>query len=270
MRSPSLAGDDRAASPSRPPPRRPTLSSPEQPALPPVARVAVDTGLAHLDRPFDYAVPALAAPARLPGPGALRRPAGRRAGAGAGRRHRPPRRPDAAVGAGQPRAGAGPRGRGAVPGGRRPVRRDAVGRAAARPAAPARPGRRPSRGRSARSRCRPRRRPAPGSATRPGRRCCRRSRRAGAAGGLVGAARPAVAGRDRHRGPGLRRGRPGRAGRRPGRPGPGPADRGAGRPRRRGAARRPGTGPALPGVPARPARARSGWCSAPGRRRSPR
>jgi primosomal protein N' (replication factor Y) len=33
----------------------------------PVARVAVDTGLAHLDRPFDYAVPAAAAEQAQPG-----------------------------------------------------------------------------------------------------------------------------------------------------------------------------------------------------------
>ena len=47
----------------------------------PVARVVVDVPLAHLDRPFDYLVPAELADAvraGLPGPGAVRRPAGRR------------------------------------------------------------------------------------------------------------------------------------------------------------------------------------------------
>ena len=53
------------------------VAEPETPALP-VARVAVDVPLPHLDRPFDYAVTPehdlLAVPGR-PGPGALRRPA---------------------------------------------------------------------------------------------------------------------------------------------------------------------------------------------------
>ena len=51
----------------------------------PVARVAVDISLAHLDRPFDYLVPAswTRRPCRVPGPGAVRRPAGRRLRAGA-------------------------------------------------------------------------------------------------------------------------------------------------------------------------------------------
>ncbi len=44
-------------------PARPAVLAQELP----VARVAVDTGLAHLDRPFDYAVPAAMAPDAQPG-----------------------------------------------------------------------------------------------------------------------------------------------------------------------------------------------------------
>ena len=57
----------------------------------PVARVAVDLPLAHLDRPFDYLVPAVLHErrgARLPGQGPLRRPRRRRVRPRAGRRHR--------------------------------------------------------------------------------------------------------------------------------------------------------------------------------------
>lgn len=42
-------------------------SAPAGPPADPVARVLVDTGLAHLDRPFDYAVPAELADQALPG-----------------------------------------------------------------------------------------------------------------------------------------------------------------------------------------------------------
>ena len=55
----------------------------------PVARVLVDVPLAHLDRPFDYLVPAELArrrAARGPGQGPLRRPGRRRLRARAGRR----------------------------------------------------------------------------------------------------------------------------------------------------------------------------------------
>jgi primosomal protein N' (replication factor Y) (superfamily II helicase) len=40
--------------PPRPPRRKPATAPAE---VQPVARVVVDTGLAHLDRPFDYLVP---------------------------------------------------------------------------------------------------------------------------------------------------------------------------------------------------------------------
>ena len=62
-------------------PRRAAPGNPEPAADRPVARVAVDVALAHLDRPFDYPVPADladAARARGAGAGALRRPAGGR------------------------------------------------------------------------------------------------------------------------------------------------------------------------------------------------
>jgi primosomal protein N' (replication factor Y) len=49
-------------------PRAPRKQSPVLPAeVQPVARVVVDTGLAHLDRPFDYSVPAAAAETAQPG-----------------------------------------------------------------------------------------------------------------------------------------------------------------------------------------------------------
>ena len=73
----------------------------EPAAVDPVARVVVDVPLAHLDRPFDYLVPARAGRlggAGLPGAGPVRRPAGRRVPAGAGRRQRA-RRPAGVRGA---------------------------------------------------------------------------------------------------------------------------------------------------------------------------
>jgi primosomal protein N' (replication factor Y) (superfamily II helicase) len=49
-------------------PRRPRASPPEATAsTDPVASVVVDTGLAHLDRPFEYSVPASLADAAVPG-----------------------------------------------------------------------------------------------------------------------------------------------------------------------------------------------------------
>ncbi|HEY3534922.1 MAG TPA: primosome assembly protein PriA, partial [Pedococcus sp.] len=49
-------------------PRRPRASPPEAAAsTDPVASVVVDTGLAHLDRPFEYSVPASLADAAVPG-----------------------------------------------------------------------------------------------------------------------------------------------------------------------------------------------------------
>ncbi len=54
----------RTRRPGRPPGQRP---APELAADQPVARIVVDVGLAHLDRPFDYAVPATMAETAQPG-----------------------------------------------------------------------------------------------------------------------------------------------------------------------------------------------------------
>ena len=92
----------------------------------PVARVAVDVPLAHLDRPFDYLVPAAAGGGRgprVPGEGAVRRPADGRLPAGAGGRQRASGAAGLSGAGGFARAGAEPGDRGARPGGRRPLRR---------------------------------------------------------------------------------------------------------------------------------------------------
>ncbi len=62
-------GDQLALVPSgRPRPRRPRASGPKTAAaVDPVAQVAVDTPLAHLDRPFDYLVPETMADTAVPG-----------------------------------------------------------------------------------------------------------------------------------------------------------------------------------------------------------
>ena len=206
----------------------------------PVARVAVDVSLPHLDRPFDYLVPGRLAdgrPAGRPGAGAVRRPARRRlrrssarpstehagtAGLARARWSRPSRcsTPEVA------RAG---------PGGRRPLRRHARRRAAARrarrgtPATEAAAVRR--RARSRRPEPAPRR---PGRWARlPGRAGVPRApSRAGARPGPSGPRCPApswpVALADGGRAPRCRGG-PRRAGRRARRPRPRPGRRRADR-----------------------------------------
>ena len=52
--------------------RRRTAASWEPAAVDPVARVLVDIALAHLDRPFDYAVPTSMADSAVPGARASR------------------------------------------------------------------------------------------------------------------------------------------------------------------------------------------------------
>jgi len=61
------AGEQARTSRRRPPRTRERPPPPETAADLPVARVAVDSGLAHLDRPFDYAVPAAVADDAQPG-----------------------------------------------------------------------------------------------------------------------------------------------------------------------------------------------------------
>ena len=124
-------------------------------AVDPVARVLVDVPLAHLDRPFDYLVPAAMADDAVPGTRVKVRFAGQEVGGyllARGERVRPRRAAHAAAPGRQRRAGAHP-GRGGA--GRRrgrPLRRLAQRRAASRRATAARrhragragPGRRPS------------------------------------------------------------------------------------------------------------------------------
>ena len=74
-----------------PPPTRSERAAGSRPTIDPVARVLVDVPLAHLDRPFDYAVPAAMADDARPGragQGALRRPGRRRLRRRARGRHR--------------------------------------------------------------------------------------------------------------------------------------------------------------------------------------
>ena len=244
--SPDLAAVGQPVEPARG--SRPPAALP-----PPVARVAVDTGLAHLDRPFDYAVPRRwpRGAAGLPGAGPLRRPARRRLRPRAGRRHR-------ARGHAQPA-----RRRWSAPSRCSPRRSLALARAVAdrgagtlcdvapaRAAAAARPGRgRAAAARPAR-RCPPPPEPGHLGALRdraglPRRRSPQgRSPRAvwSALPGPTWPAEVAAAVRDAPRGrPGRPRRRPRRARRRPGR-------RGARRPAARRAARRPRAGRALPRV----------------------
>ena len=119
---------------------RPPRSSP--PTIDPVARVLVDVPLAHLDRPFDYLVPATMAEAAVPGApgqGALRRPGRRRLRGRAGAPttdHAGPAGPAAARG--QRRAGAAPAVAALTGDARRPLRRHPLRRAPAGGPAPAR------------------------------------------------------------------------------------------------------------------------------------
>ena len=123
----------------------------------PVAQVLVDVPLAHLDRTFDYAVPASMADdgaTGRAGQGAVRGPRRRRLRARAGGGHRPRRLADAAAAGGQPRAGA------VAPGGR--ARRRTWPSATPAPAPtccgwPCRAGTRPPRRRTPWRRCRHRR-----------------------------------------------------------------------------------------------------------------
>ena len=121
-----------------PPPERTPVAPAE---VDPVARVLVDVPLPHLDRPFDYAVPATMAddaPCPAPGSGCGSPARTSTASSSSG-----PRAPSTPAGSqplrrgGQRRAGAHPRDRRRSRRRRRPVRRHAVRRAAAgRPAAP--------------------------------------------------------------------------------------------------------------------------------------
>ena len=143
--------------------RRSAAPAPDLAAVDPVAVVAVDVGLAHLDRPFEYSVPETLAEAAVPGARVKVRFAGQDVDGfvarapGRGRA----RGPAGAAAAGrQPRAGPHARAAGPLPGGRRALRRHARRRAAAGgPAAP--------RGRGE----------GPRRASRPGRRRCRRPAR---------------------------------------------------------------------------------------------
>ena len=81
-------------------------------AVDPVARVLVETPLAHLDRPFDYAVPASMADSAVPGARVKVRFAGKDLDGfvvARSARHRPHRHPHAAAARGQRRAGAATR-----------------------------------------------------------------------------------------------------------------------------------------------------------------
>ena len=100
----------------------------------PVARVAVDVSLAHLDRPFDYLVPARLDADAVPGCRVrvqVRRPAGRRLRAGAGRDQRAPGQAGPAGAGDLARARAHPGDLRPGPGGGRPVRGHAGRRAPA-------------------------------------------------------------------------------------------------------------------------------------------
>ena len=117
----SAVGAPERAGHSTAPTRRPG-----HPRTPRVARVVVDVPLAHLDRPFDYAVPDELADSvqagcrvRVRFGGQLRR----RLRPGAGRRHRPHRQARCRWPTCLRRAGAHPGGGRAGPRGRRPVRR---------------------------------------------------------------------------------------------------------------------------------------------------
>ena len=107
--------------------------------------------------------------ARRAGAGAVRRPAGRRLPAGAGRGHRP--RGTTRVGGqgGVARAGADRRGRGAVPGGGRPVRRACWRTSCGSRCRPGTPGWRPRR------RAEPGRPDAPAARARAARTCSDRA-----------------------------------------------------------------------------------------------
>ena len=103
-----------------------------------MARVLIESSLPHLDRPFDYSVPASPrrrGPARRPGQGQVQRPgtAGIPAGAHRRIRRRPPSR--AAAQSGLARPGPDPRGRRTRRPGRRPLRRNRQRRPARRRAA---------------------------------------------------------------------------------------------------------------------------------------
>jgi primosomal protein N' (replication factor Y) len=125
------------------PTRRTTAGRKVAAAVLPVARVWVDVPLAHLDRPFDYLVPADAASPPSPGLRVRVRFAGQAVGGFiaervAGSEHDGPARVPRP--GGLRRAGADPRRGAPGPGGRRPVRRHPRRRPAARGAAPARAG----------------------------------------------------------------------------------------------------------------------------------
>ena len=243
-------------------------------AVDPVAHVLVDTPLAHLDRPFDYAVPASMAESAVPGARVKVRFAGKDLDGfvvARSRPHRPHRHAHAAAAGRQPRARAPTGGRRARRAARRALRRHPCRRAPARRPAPARDhGEAALRARGAGRRRPRRRRSAPGAPT-------RRPRRSSPTWPAV--ARPGPSGRPC-------RGRTGR-GCSPRRRRPrSPADAAAcscvpdhrdvarldaaltARPRARaprGADRRRGAGPALPRVPGRLARHPSGRGRHPGR-----
>ena len=175
---------------------RPPTPAREPAAELPVARVAVDVPLPHLDRPFDYLVPAElaeAGPARRAGAGAVRRPAGRRLRLERVDARSTPGRLASLDKVVSPEPVLSPGGAAAGPGGRRPLRRHAGRRAAAGRPAPARPG----RGRSRRPPARRRRPPAGPEPGRVGAATTAApalldavARRRAPPRGLVGAARP--------------------------------------------------------------------------------